>query len=215
VNEASNDDRLRDLLQSHDPAASLPPAGPDRVARLLEDAMSHDVETPTHDPSHPKADPRRRTPLTWLVAAAATLVIVGVGAFAILGSEDQPTASPPPESPDATVLRLSAPTSTQSRCAMVTVERLAVAETAFEGTVTSLDDRAVTLRVDRWYRGGDADLVEVSAPQQHLLALVQSVTFEKGGRYLVTATDGAVSVCGFSAPYSDDLAALYAEAFAS
>ncbi len=37
--------------------------------------------------------------------------------------------------------------------------------------------------------------------------------FEEGGRYLVSATDGRVTVCGFSAPYSAELAALYEQAF--
>ena len=44
-------------------------------------------------------------------------------------------------------------------------------------------------------------------------ALVQAADFQTGQRYLVSANDGFVTVCGFTAPYSDDLAALYAEAF--
>ena len=38
------DDELLARLRAADPAASLPPADPDRVARLLEDTMSHDTE---------------------------------------------------------------------------------------------------------------------------------------------------------------------------
>ena len=90
------DDEMLDLLRSRDPAASLPPADPAQVARLLEDAMSHDVDTRAHA-TVPQADPRRRTPLTWLVAAAAVLVIAGVGAFALFGGDDEPTAAPPDE----------------------------------------------------------------------------------------------------------------------
>jgi hypothetical protein len=44
-------------------------------------------------------------------------------------------------------------------------------------------------------------------------ALVGAADFKAGQRYLVSANDGFVTVCGFTAPYSDDLAALYAEAF--
>ena len=44
-------------------------------------------------------------------------------------------------------------------------------------------------------------------------ALVQAADFQAGQRYLVSANDGFVTVCGFTAAYSDDLAALYAEAF--
>ena len=43
--------------------------------------------------------------------------------------------------------------------------------------------------------------------------LLQAVSFEAGQRYLVTANGGFVTVCGFSAPYSADLAAMYAQAF--
>ena len=39
------------------------------------------------------------------------------------------------------------------------------------------------------------------------------MSFEEGGRYLVSATDGRVTLCGFSAPYSTELAALYDQAF--
>lgn len=217
-----NDDQLRDLLKSRDPAASLPPTDPDRVTRLLEDAMSHDVDAPTHDLSHQKADPRRRTPLTWLVAAAAVLVIAGVGAFAILGGGqgDQPSpraVDPAPHASDeaVTVTELSAGPEVQGRCAIVTAERLAFQQRAFEGTVTSVDGTVVTLEVEHWYRGGDSDVVQVRGPSDNMVALLSAVSFETGGRYLVTATDDVVSVCGYSAPYSDELAALYADAFGS
>jgi hypothetical protein len=216
VNEQLTDEQLRDLLRARDPAASLPPVAPDAVGRLLEDAMSHGIETPTHDLSDPKADPRRRTPLTWLVAAAAVLVIAGVGAFSILGGEEeqQPTAGTP-EQTVPSVLELTAPAGAQGRCAMVTTEILSRQDIAFEGTVTAVDGTRVALQVEHWYRGGDTEVVVVEAPRAALHALIQAVTFEEGGRYLVSATDGAVSVCGFSAEYSDDLAALYAQAFAS
>jgi len=39
------------------------------------------------------------------------------------------------------------------------------------------------------------------------------VDFREGERYLVAATGGSVAVCGLSGHYSQDLAALYAEAF--
>jgi hypothetical protein len=219
LSDQLSDDRLRELLRSRDPAAALPPADPGRVARLLEDAMSpselSDVETPTHDLLPEKADPRRRTPLTWLVAAAAVLVIAGVGAFAVFGGEEEPARVPNAIDERGSVLELRAAPPTQGRCAMVTAERLASSETAFEGTVTSVEGRRVSLRVDRWYRGGDADVVDVTGPSESFRVLLDAVSFEKDGRYLVSATDGAVSVCGFSAAYSDELAAIYAEAFAS
>jgi len=206
------DDALLERLRSSDPAASLPPADPARLTRLLVDTMSHGVQTPTHDPSSQPADPRRRTPLTWLVAAAAVLVIAGVGAFALFWGEDQP-AAPSAKDPGTTVLELSARPPTAGRCAMVTAGLLANQQTAFDGTVTAIADGTVTLDVGHWYRGGGAEQVSVDGPPTDLQALVQAADFQVGQRYLVSANDGYVTVCGYTAPYSDDLAALYTEAF--
>jgi hypothetical protein len=205
-----NDEELLERLRSRDPAASLPPADAARVARLLEDAMSHDLDSRGTDRTH--ADPRRRTPLTWLVAAAAVLVIAGVGAFALLGGEDPPSV-PTAEEPAPTVLELSARPPSAAKCAAPTAELLALQEIGFDGTVTSITDGLVTLEVGHWYRGGDADQVTVGAPPEDLQALLLAADFQEGQRYLVSASEGFVSVCGFTAAYSDDLAALYAEAF--
>ena len=49
--------------------------------------------------------------------------------------------------------------------------------------------------------------------QESMQDLVGAVRFEQGGRYLVSASNGQVTVCGFSAPYSADLAGLYEQAF--
>ena len=92
-------------------------------------------------------------------------------------------------------------------------EILAQQSVAFDGTVTAMDGGVVTLTPTTWYAGEPTDLVEVQAPAADMQELVGAVQFEQGGRYLVSATDGQVTVCGFSAPYSAELAALYAEAF--
>ena len=84
---------------------------------------------------------------------------------------------------------------------------------AFDGTVTTLEDGGVVLTPTTWYAGEPTDLVEVQAPPAELEGLLLAVQFEEGGRYLVSATDGRVTVCGFSAPYSAELAALYEQAF--
>jgi hypothetical protein len=92
-------------------------------------------------------------------------------------------------------------------------EVLAQQSVAFDGTVTMLADGVVTLDVGHWYAGGPTDLVRVQAPADALQDLVGAVKFEQGGRYLVSATNGQVTVCGFSGPYTADLAALYDQAF--
>ena len=205
MSDDPEDTELFERLRAHDPAASLPPAEPAQLARLLEDAMSHDHDTPT----------RHRTPLTWLVAAAAALlVIAGVGVFAVVGGDDEPQV-PTAQDPAPTVVELSARPPVLGRCAVPTAELLGNQETAFDGTVSAITDGTVTLEVTKWYRGGPADQVTVDVPPADMQALMQAADFQTGHRYLVSANGGFVTVCGFTAPYSDELAALYAEAFAS
>ena len=202
MSDDPEDTELFERLRAHDPAASLPPAESAQVARLLEDAMAHDLDTPA----------RRRTPLTWLVAAAALLVIAGVGVFAVVGGDDEPQV-PTAQDPAPTVVELSARPPVAGRCAVPTAELLGNQETAFDGTVSAITDGTVTLDVTEWYRGGSADQVTVDVPPTDMQALVGAADFQTGQRYLVSANGGFVTVCGFTAPYSDDLAALYAEAF--
>ena len=207
-----NDDELLARLRAADPAASLAPADPGRTARLLEDTMSHDTET-SRFPSVDQDTPvRRRSPLAWLVAAAAVLVIAGVGVFAVVGGDDNPSV-PTAKEPAPSVLALSVRPPSSAKCMVVSPEVLANQQVAFAGTVATITDGLVTLDVTNWYRGGDADQVTVQAPSTDLAALVSAADFQVGERYLVSATDGFVSVCGFTAAYSDDLAAMYAQAF--
>jgi len=202
-------DELRDRLRAVDPASTLPAAHPDQVGRLLEDVMSTELTTENR-----QTGTRGRGPLTWLVAAAAVLIIAGVGVFAVLNPGDDPAA--PPTAADAqTVTELSAPGTAaySARCMVPSADTLARQSVAFDGTVTTVADGVVTLDVTHWYAGGPTDLVRVQAPPAELQQLVGAVKFQEGGRYLVAATDGQVTVCGFSAPYSADLAALYDQAF--
>ena len=211
MSDDPEDTELFERLRAHDPAASLPPAEPARVARLLEDTMSHDVDTPLTHESRENGT-HDRSPLTWLVAAAALLVIAGVGVFAVVGGDDDPQA-PTAQDPAPTVVELSARPPVAAKCAVPTAELLGNQETAFDGTVSAIADGTVTLDVTEWYRGGPADQVTVDAPPTDMQALVGAADFKAGQRYLVSANDGFVTVCGFTAAYSDDLAALYAEAF--
>ena len=224
------DDDLRARLHALDPAASLPLADPARVARLLEDAMSDDL-----DPDLPETRQtgfHDRSRLTWLVTAAALVLIAGVGAFALIdrGDDDVPAAgagsseSPldpssgagatsSPDTGDTTVL--SAPAGVGSgRCAVPSAEVLSRQTVAFDGTVTDISDGLVTLTPTMFYAGEPAAEVQVQAPPQVLRDLILAVDFEVGQRYLVSAVEGEVSVCGYSAPWSPELEQLYVEAFA-
>lgn len=203
-----NDDDVTRRLRAADPAAALPPAGPERVARLLEDTMD-DRTTPTGT---------RRSMLPWLAAAAA-VVLVAVLGFQTLGNDAAPTATDSPSAPTSEqattqTLEVGQAAGTTGKCLPPSAEYLAGATTAFSGEVTGLQDGLATLTVDTWYAGDETDQVVVRAPSEDLQALLGAVAFEEGGRYLVAATDtGAVMVCGFSAPYDEALAAMYAEAF--
>lgn len=209
--DGSGDDELRARLHAADPASSLPPADPPRVARLLEDTMSssndgdlmtRSRETGTHG----------RNPLTWLVAAAAVLLIAGAGAF-VLVNRDSGTPGPGSTTAGSTVTELSAPVAGSAKCMVPTARVLGAQPLAFEGTVQEVTDGQVVLDPTNFYAGEVTDLVTVSASTADLQALVGAVDFQVGRTYLVSASDGQVSVCGLSGPYTADLAALYQEAF--
>jgi hypothetical protein len=207
----SDHDLLRARLRDADPAASLAPVDPDRVPRLLEDAMGPDTDTPTESRA---SGIRGRSPLTWLVAAAAVALIALAATFVLTGRGEAPTAPPSVEPPPAT-LELSLPGETAvGRCMVPDPEVLGRADVAFAGEVVSVADGRVVLRPTQFYTGGPADQVEVDQASASMQALVLGVRFEEGRRYLVAASEGDVMVCGFSGAHGAQRARLYEEAFA-
>src|SRR6478609_9688839 len=140
--DVDRDDPLRARLRAADPAASLSPADPDGVARLLEDTMSHDTDTQVPER---RTGTRGRNPLTWLVAAAAVLVIAGVGVFTLTGTDDDNTAPPIADDngsgdggAEPVVISLRAPAASTGRCMMPSAEVLSQQQVAFEGTVETI-----------------------------------------------------------------------------
>lgn len=208
------DDELFDRLHAADPAAALPPADPDRVARLLEDAMTDDTLTESRE-----TGTHHRSPLTWLVAAAAVVLIAAAGAFALLNTGDDttpPTAGGDPAAPESTVTELTMPGATAGRCMVPNAKLLAQAAYAVDADAVSVADGVVTLDATEWYAGTPTDQVEVDQSSADMQALIGATEFEEGQRYLVAGTEGGqVMVCGFSGPHTDTLAALYSEAFGS
>lgn len=204
------DDDERELiarLHAADPAAHLPQADPARVTRLLEDTMSHDVM------SHESRDTgtRNRSTLTWIVAAAAVLLIAGVGAVVFRGNDasSAPVAGAGQDS--LTQLTTSPPA---ARCLMPNTRLLGAQTIAFSGTVESVTDSAVVLKVSHWYKGGPTTLAKVAAPSEAIQQLLGAVPFRVGGDYLVAAYQGQVTQCGLSGPNAGQLASLYEQAFA-
>lgn len=160
-------------------------------------------------------DDRFRT-VRLLPALAAALVLVLSGC----GSEDDTgaaTEAPTSESPSPTssseTVALTADGSTAGKCAMPSAEVLSTFDTAFEGTVTSVEDGTATFEVEQWYAGGEASTVTVEAPSQTLEDLLMAVDFQEGRTYLVSADGDRVTLCGFTAEADPELEALYAEAF--
>ena len=240
---SQDDDRrddLRDDLRAVDPARSLPPLTAAAVGRLLEETMSHDPTRP--DPGSTRT-PRR----TALLAAAAAVVVAGVGglAWAVLGP-DGSDAGPSEQAVDSTPTPATTPTASATpgpspsageslgpapgsvttlgigqqgaaRCMVPSAEVLAGQDLGVLATVSTVEEGTVLLDVDRWYagpaEGPETDTVEVDAVEPVLRDLLLAPDLEAGEQYLLSATDGLITLCGFSGPVTPELEALYAEAF--
>jgi hypothetical protein len=102
-----------------------------------------------------------------------------------------------------------------SSCIQFDVEFLRDMPIALSGTATEVGADSVVVEVDRWYQGGDADVVRL-ANFEPANSSLDGFVFEQGERYLISASeDGTVSFCGFSGPWTESLAAAFEEAFAS
>lgn len=204
-----NDDELLARLRAADPAHGdtsaaddAPGHGPSWIDDLTEATMTDSreaIETPTR--------PRR-----WLPAAAAAVVLAatGIALAARGGGDDAPPAAQP-----TTVMTLTLPADdAMASCMQVSAEVLRPMEVAFSGIATEVEEEAVTIAPDRWYKGGEgATVVKLTTMGPEMVALIYNVQFEKGTRYLITATDGQVNACGFSAEWSPELAAMFEQAF--
>lgn len=197
-------DELEQRLRAADP---VPPTVPlDRARSPRARTLVEHIVT---DPAALDTEPTHRPPRWPLFAAAAAAVaLVGVAVVIVSDDDDAPVAA------DALALTL-APEDITQMCIEVTPETLGdpAVELAFAGTVTAVDGAQATLAVDTWYRGGDAEVVTVTAPDESSTALLGGVTLDEGSSYLISASDGAVRSCGQSGPSSPELEALFAEAF--
>ena len=204
----TGDDDLRTRLARIDP---MRPGAADPLPSLtaaeIEERAMQTIETELDSPQPKQSAPWRRPRL--LAAAAAVVLVLGAGAvFATSGNDPAPKAGKP------TTLALALPdTSTASSCIAFDVAFLREMPVAFGGTVTAISADTVTLDVDRWYKGGSADQVAVSLASGQTSAALDGVDFAEGKSYLVAASDGTVSGCGFSGPASPELESAYAEAF--
>lgn len=133
-----------------------------------------------------------------LVAIAAAVVVDRVG-----GGDTVETA--PLE------LSLGAP-DVMTSCIPFDVSVLADMSPAFAGTAVAVEGDTVTLDVDRWYVGGDADQVRLRAASG-MEALIDGFDVEIGRQYLITAARGTVNFCGYSGLATPELSAAFEQAF--
>jgi 4-amino-4-deoxy-L-arabinose transferase-like glycosyltransferase len=187
----TEDDDLRARLRRADPAASLPPAAPGRVSRLMGETMTSATAVV------PRSAGRR-----WWFALAAGLVLIAAAGAGWLVSRPDPVqvdtmigvvSSAPPA-----VVSLKA-AGVAAKCREPKAEDLAsYADFAFAGTVVGVVDKVVTLQVTQVYRGGLADLVRVAQEGGSSEQMLGSGTFETGKKYLVASSEGGILVCGYS-----------------
>jgi hypothetical protein len=142
----------------------------------------------------------------------ASLAVVGL----VLGTSgcggDDSASEPSAEgTPEVTVLKLEPGIS--AKCMMPSARTLRGFTEAFSGTVIRVEGTEATLDVDHWYAGGDAPEVVVQISERPI-SEAGLVDLEKGERYLISGSQGSVSLCGFSAAWSPDIERLYAQAFA-
>ena len=143
----------------------------------------------------------------WYIAtAAAVAVAAAISIPAVFGGSPGATVAGTP-----LALSLGEGDGLAS-CMAFDTQILAEMPLAFEGTVTSVDGEQVTLRVDRWFKGGDAATVELFAPAG-LRALIGGIDFVEGDEYLVSATEGNVNYCGYSGPATPEYRAAFENAF--
>jgi hypothetical protein len=204
VTDREPDQELLTRLRVADPASSLPSAEPDRVAQLLEVAMS---DTATRTPESRETGTRDRSPLTWLVAAAAVMLFAAAGVF---GLAQRDHGSTPVVEGSVTQLGYATPA---GRCITPEVGVLQEQTVAFRGTLVSIVDGTATFDVSHWYTGGPTDLAKVTAAPPSMSELTRAADLRSGGDYLVSAADGRVTGCGFTGPATGHLQQLYDRAF--
>lgn len=204
MTEPAPDLELLVRLRAADPASSLPTLDGAPVAELLEAAMT---ETPTRTPESRETGTHGRSPLTWLVAAAAVVLIAAAGIFGLAHRDHD---SGPVARGSVTRLRYVEPS---GRCMTPNVGVLRAQTVAFRGTLRSVVDGKATFQVTHWYVGGPTDLAEVTAVPASLHDLTQAAQLETGASYLVAADNGRVLGCGFTGPARGALSNLYAHAF--
>lgn len=204
------DDDLRAMLSDLDPMSARVPVESHtspRARHQVEQIMSQSTEFET------VAAKRAGRGKTWLAAAAAVAAIaVGttIAVSATGGGGDESVVAQPKT---VVALQTAGGDPMMQMCMMFDVKQLATAGMAFGGTVTSIGDGKVTLDVDRWFKGGNADQVTIAIPPGGDNVALDGVEFAVGKRFLISATDGVLGTCGYSGPATPELERYFEQAF--
>ena len=198
-----DEQELQARMKSADPAR-----GPAAADSWIDDLVGATMDTETSNER-----PRGRRTWVLVAAAAAAVVAIGGGAFALTDGDDVDNGKDRAADPRKELALTLAPVDSMQMCIEFSPEVLEPMEVAFSGEAYEVEGATVRLAPDHWYRGGEvADEVVLTAGSAEVL-LEGGIAFEEGERYLVSAVDGQVATCGLSAPYSEEMAAAYDEAF--
>ena len=111
-----------------------------------------------------------------------------------------------------TPVTLQLPAAGAGRCMAPSVDRLAQADVAFDGTVEEVTGSNVEMRVDSWFtKGADESVVITTLRGTRTTEAIP--IFRQGERYLVAASGTSVIVCGVTDVWSPELEVLYQRAF--
>jgi hypothetical protein len=216
-------DELRDRIARIDPARDVPtePITGARARTLLEDIM----KTPIHLDADGRSDSdggttppsdvgsaRSKSPRRWWLGAGAAAAVVALAvAGAAIGGVFDGSSTPAQAGPPLQLSSGEAPNPSMM-CLQLTPESVAPVPLAFVGTATSVNGEQVTLDVTKWYVGGDAATVELTAPAGQQ-GLTGGIDFQVGQSYIIGAYDGVVAYCGLSGEATPELQAIYDAAF--
>lgn len=208
----SEHDELRELIARLDPMPERVPTEPitsPSARALLEEIMSTPTTQAVLERPAPAETPSPQPRRTWWLGGVAATVVaaLAIGGFALSGAFGDGGT-------EREVLALSTGDVDPSMmmCMELTPESIAMAPIAFRATVDAVEGELVTMTVDHWYKGGDADAVQLTAPAG-MEALIAGLDFQVGETYLVTAYDGVVNYCGATGPATPELQSLFDQAF--
>ncbi|MEV7739944.1 hypothetical protein AB0O75_49375 [Streptomyces sp. NPDC088921] len=205
-----NDDELLARLRAADPAVTASAPASD-INRLVEAAMTADNQTRRAPSATRAATPidqtARRGRRIAFAAAAVAVLVMGAGAVRQTGPDHGSGGA----AKEAAPLALTLDGETSAKCMEPTPDLLRTFEIAFEGSVTSRNGDQVVFRIDHWFRGGDADTAQLT--NDGAGGDSETLAFEIGQRYLVTAQDGVVPVCGGTNIATAEGTALFHRAF--